>query len=226
MVLADVKCGQSVSIEVIQDEAKASFQSHAILSLEEGLLIEAVRHNSQMVNFKKDVYIIFHVNMDPLPVQFEDVTINAVKYKGETYHMVCTRSEGIEVNRRRCFRVFIGIEGEVQLNTQGENIPIIVKDVSATGFSIVSEKDLSVSEGTMKLVYMDNDMRITLRGVVARTDELENGKFLYACELINMPSNFGGYLTKKQISKRKLEGKAFGKLETGNIDEMRAEDWD
>lgn len=203
MFLTEIEEGQSLTISVLQGEERAEFDSVAVMQIEEGLLIESIRHNNQLVNFKhKNVNISLTVNLNPLPVRFDDVNVDAVKYKGNIYHLVKAKLRGEEVNRRGGFRVFIGETGYVQINGQGEEKTITVKDVSISGFSIVSSEELQVGGGTIKLTYVDDEQKILLRGVVVRQEELPNSKILYGCELLHTPSSFGKYLNKKQMDKK------------------------
>lgn len=198
----------NVIITVSRGTDVLTFASKTVELVEDKMLIEAVRHNEKVLSFNsKGVVVSAQIDSDPLPVKFIDIVIDTIRYKDEIYHRINTNKKGIEVNRRDNFRVFIGEEGVAQMDEHKSGRDVLVKDVSLTGFSIITRDDLDVIGAQIRLSYRDNNSTIVLSGEVVRKAGLEDGRFLYGCKITKEPIGLSSYLNRKQIKRTNMRGK-------------------
>lgn len=202
MLVSEIESNKSVTIEVIQQSNKITFESKSVEVLDNALLIESIKHNNQVVNMKGDnISISVTVNIEPLPVKFSDVDIDTVLYHDEVFHLVKSQFPGKQVNRRENYRVYIGIDGCAQIDGQDMNQDVIVKDVSIGGFAFITDVDIDVEGATVHLYYMDDGTKIVLNGQIVRKEQMDEKRYLYGCELLNVPNGLGKYLNDKQVKK-------------------------
>lgn len=202
MLVSEIESNKSVTIEVIQQSNKITFESKSVEVLDNALLIESIKHNNQVVNMKGDnISISVTVNIEPLPVKFCDVDIDTVLYHDEVFHLVKSQFPGKQVNRRENYRVYIGIDGCAQIDGQDVNQDVIVKDVSIGGFALITDVDIDVEGATVHLYYMDDGTKIVLNGQIVRKEQMDENRYLYGCELLNVPNGLGKYLNDKQVKK-------------------------
>ena len=197
MKINEVGMGKDVIIEVSKGTNILQFESKSMEIVQDDLLIECVRYNNKVVNLaSKNVVVSVTVDENPLPVKFSDVDMSVVKKDGELYHRVRTAKDGREVNRRESFRVFIGEPGLAQINENTKTRDVLVKDISTTGFAIVSDDDLDINTN-IRLSFIDKGTQIILQGCVVRK-EYRNNRVIYGCKLVKAPKGLGNYLARKQ----------------------------
>lgn len=202
MLVSEIESDKTVTIEVIQKSNKITFESKSVQVLDDALLIESVKHDNQVVNMKSDnISISVTVNVEPLPVQFSDVDIDTVLYHDEVYHLVKSQFHGKQVNRRENYRVYIGVDGSAQIEGYDANQDVIVKDVSIGGFALITDVDIDAEGATVRLYYLDEGTKIVLNGKIVRKEQMEKNRYLYGCELLNVPNGLGKYLNDKQVKK-------------------------
>ncbi|MBE5883887.1 MAG: PilZ domain-containing protein [Lachnospiraceae bacterium] len=108
-------------------------------------------------------------------------------------------------NRRESYRCFVGIPSSVQLGPNHAALPTIIRDISISGFAIVCDKEFEIEPDRVIHVLLKDYLEelsenfiYELYGHVARTQQLENGKFLYGCRLNNTSPQLDAYIMKKE----------------------------
>ena len=120
---------------------------------------------------------------------------NIVFYKG-AYVAQCAK-EGRKINRRKNFRVGISIMGSM-IRGGDSPVNVYVRDVSASGFSITTERQLSIGE-EITVRYSDMGIKLSLTGNIVRmVENQEEGKNIYGCKLLRESEGIAQYVQQKQ----------------------------
>ena len=118
---------------------------------------------------------------------------NIVFYKGN-YIAQCIK-EGRKINRRKNFRVGVSILGSM-IRGGDSPVNVYVRDVSASGFSITTERILTVGE-EITVRYTDMGIKLSLTGTIVRM-VTEEGKNVYGCKLLRESEGIAQYVQQKQ----------------------------
>lgn len=118
---------------------------------------------------------------------------NIVFYQGN-YIAQCIK-EGRKINRRKSFRVGVSIMGSL-IRGGDSPVNVYVRDVSASGFSITTERILEIGE-EITVRYTDMGIKLSLTGNVVRT-VTEEGKNVYGCKLLRESEGIAQYVQQKQ----------------------------
>ncbi len=113
---------------------------------------------------------------------------------------------GSKINRRGSFRVGVSVLASLVRNSD-ETVNVYVRDVSASGYSITTEKDLAIGE-QICIRFDDMGMRLQLIGTVVRMEEVDETKKIYGVQMIKPPAIMENYINAKQRDiLRKKRGK-------------------
>lgn len=210
MWIEDLTPGLSVTFYVNISGEKLTFDSQIleVYPKRHIVLAEAIYRNDKVITFKGA-----NINVDLLvtlgndkPQLFRDVTVTLVKKSdGALCYNLTTNSESKPFNRRQSFRCFVGRPTSVRYGVNNIAHETIIRDVSITGFSVVSNEKLEVEPNQVVHVLLTDYFEETaekhnfhLYGIVARVQELENGKFLYGCRLNSYMPGLEAYIMKKE----------------------------
>ncbi len=120
---------------------------------------------------------------------------NIVFYQGN-YIAQCIK-EGRKINRRKSFRVGISIMGSM-IRGGDSPVNVYVRDVSASGFSITTERMLTIGE-EITVRYTDMGIKLSLTGTIVRmVENQEEGKNIYGCKLLRESEGISQYVQQKQ----------------------------
>ena len=126
---------------------------------------------------------------------YEFTPCNIVYYKG-VYVAQCN-NEGRKINRRKNFRVGISIMGSM-IRGGDSPVNVYVRDVSASGFSITTERDLNIGE-EITVRYSDMGIKLSLTGTIVRmVKNEEEGKNVYGLKLLKESEGIAQYVQQKQ----------------------------
>lgn len=111
-------------------------------------------------------------------------------------------SEGVRNNRRNSFRVPIAQTAWAKIPGHGAH-PVLVKDISLSGFSITDrKKDLGLAIGDRLSMFFDDwGYEIDLDGRVVRIQETED-MIIYGFAICNLCNDLSPYITLKQRRNR------------------------
>lgn len=210
MQITEVVPETIITIEVIQGLAKIQLTSKAIKGVPQGLLVECIHSGDKVVGFETETLVIYNMYMlDPETDKlhmWKEVQIRKVLLAGKLYHLVQSKDDSTIVNRRDSFRVYIGLKGIAQLGSHRNAYDVVVKDLSESGFSIITTDDIELNDTTqVRVSFSDNTLRVKfdLNGVIVRKATLPNGTFLYGCTLKGTHVKLSKYLAKKQLESAK-----------------------
>ncbi len=210
MLLEELGIGSRVTILVGIGGQTLSFDSEVEELSEGGVLTTPVYRNDKLVGFRaKGLVIRIQVyNVDDKKIyEFTDVTILNVKTPDEKiHHKMVSKTPGKQINRRTAVRVWLGLDGIVQVGMNKVMYEVLVKDISISGISFVFHKDLNVDPGTIVQV-MFNDVEVrskfVVNAIIVRKEELAEGKVLYGCRMNQESQAIAKYINDKQREKLK-----------------------
>lgn len=203
MKLGDLAENQKLHIEVIAKTGHIEYDVVSKFSAHGAVFIEPIRYHEQIINFvRSDIIInVLYTRNSCKPIEWHGCYIKWVEYKGKQYHMIGCKDVGMEVNRRGCFRIFVGEEGLAQVGEHTGIMKVTVKDMSATGFSFLGERELETPlGGEVRLTFEDDirDIRFDLSGRLVRKAKDEDEKTLYGCKLHISNKVVDSYIARRQ----------------------------
>jgi len=196
----EIAVGGSVEIEVILSNKAINFKSQVAFIKKNSIFIDSIKFNDQTVGFSNRYQLNFLYKVDGKLYRWENCQIKLVRYDGAIYHKVDIIGEGKPYNRRDFFRLYIGEEMPVYINTaQGATaLSVLVKDISESGVGFISKEEIDV-ERTMRLKIKNGSNIINLCGVIVRKEYLENlGSYLYGCKFTEKNNALGKYIAMRQ----------------------------
>jgi hypothetical protein len=196
----DLSKGGIAEIEVKCNGKTMNFKSEIAHIKDNSVLLNSVKVNDQTVGFSDKCQINFLYILDGKLYIWENVPVKLVKYDGAIYHKVDIYGDGKPFNRRDSFRLYIGEDMPLYLNSANgpSAISVLVKDISETGVSFITTEEIDV-ERTFRLKLKDNNPMISLSGMIVRKEFLSHlGSFLYGCRFNEKNNLLGKYIAKKQ----------------------------
>lgn len=205
MKLYEIKDGEYITITAKNSETDASLEYMApiLFCKQEILFIEPIRSNHTIINFEvPDIQIqITYVSSDGMPLEWRGCTIKQFVYEEKVYQIIYCANEGKHINRRKTYRQYLGYIGTLRIQKDYEKVGVTVKDISVTGISFVSVKELSMEDiGRFRLEYTDEEfgLLVQVTGEPIRMEQLADTRFIYGCRLIETNMNVGKYIARKQ----------------------------
>ncbi len=172
------------------------------------VLADAIYRDHKILAFHgSNIMVNILVTMeDDKPQLFKNVTVSIIKTKdGTLYYKLDASAESTTYNRRQSFRCYVGLSTSVRLGMNRVALPAIIRDVSNSGFAIVCDRDYGLDQNQIVHVVLNDNLEeiseefnFQLYGLIARTQELENGKILYGCRLNNSLPKLDSYIMKKE----------------------------
>lgn len=190
----------SIELEVKYNGNTASFFSEIVLVRENSVLITSIKVNEHTVGFSDKCTINFLYKFDGRLYIWENVSVKLVRYDGAIYHKVDMVGEGKPYNRRDSYRMYIGEDMPLYINSPSgpTAITVLVKDISETGVAFISKEDININR-TIRLKLKDHNMLISLSGVIVRKEYLEHlDSFVYGCKFNEKNNRLGKYIARRQ----------------------------
>lgn len=200
MQIDDIAKGGNIELEVKCNGRTMSFRSDIAVIKNNSVLIATIKVNDQTIGFSDKVQLNFLYKLDGKLFIWENINVKLVKYNGNIYHKVDIYGEGKPYNRRDSYRMFIGEDMPLYVNTATgpTAFSVLVKDISETGVSFITKEKIDIDR-TIRLKLKDNNTVISLSGVVIRKDFLDNlNSYLYGCRLNEKNSKLGKFIAKRQ----------------------------
>lgn len=200
MIIDDIPVGTRIELDVRYIGRTMSFNSEVILIINNSILISPIVVNEQTVGFNDNCRINLIVKVEGKVYLWDNVTVKLVKYDGIIYHKIDINGEGKPYNRREAYRMYIGEDMPVYINTASGPLAlyVLVKDLSETGVGFISKEELDVNR-TIRLRIKDNSTIISLSGVIVRKEFLPHlDSFLYGCKFSEKNNKLGNYMARKQ----------------------------
>lgn len=200
MQINELSVGGNIEIEVKCNGRTMSFRSEIVTIKSNSILITPIKVNDQTIGFSEICRINFLYKEDGRLFMWADVEVKLVKFNGSIYHKIDVFGEGKPHNRRESFRMYIGEDMPLYVNTASgpTALSVLVKDISETGVAFITKEDIEI-ERTIRLKLKDHSSIISLSGIIIRKEYLEHlSSYLYGCKFNEKNSNLGKYIAKKQ----------------------------
>lgn len=203
MKIEELRAGADIILHVDIGGRKGDFPSLVIESVENGIIAEPVRINNKVLGFAVDniKLSMTYITGETAPIFWRVVSCDTILRDGKTVYLIKSSIEGFEQNRREAFRVYVGVDGVAQVGINTKALDVIVKDISETGFSFVTEMELEKAINMpIRLVFRDAEMEMefSLMGVVVRKVVIDEKKILYGCKISVDNPRLSTYINKKQ----------------------------
>lgn len=199
MRIDEIPVGASIEIEVHYNGRSISFNSEILFLHDNLFYISPVTVNDRTVGFNDKCLINLIVKTSGKVFLWENVEIKLVKYNGNIYHQISLQGEGKPYNRRETYRMYIGEDMPVYINTASgpHLIEVLVKDISESGVGFITKEALDLNR-IILLKIKDIDT-ILLSGVIVRKEYLPHlDSYLYGCKFNEKNDKLGKFIAKKQ----------------------------
>lgn len=200
MLIDDIPNGSGIELEVRYGGRTMSFRSDILLKINNSILVSPIVANEQTIGFNDDFRVNMIVKIEAKVYLWDDVTVRLVKYDGTIYHKIDTKDKGKPYNRREAYRMYIGEDMPIYINTVSGPLAlsVLVKDLSETGVGFITKEDLDI-ERTIRLKLKDYRSIISMLGVIVRKEYLTHlDSFLYGCKFNEKNNRLGNYIARKQ----------------------------
>jgi len=216
--IQEIQIGANIELEVKYNGRKTSFRSQVIGIKDSTIIINPITVDDQTLGFTENYQVNFLYIIDRKVFCWEDVKVKLVKYDEYICHTIEVSGEGMPYNRRNSYRMYIGEDMPLYINTASgtTTINVLVKDISETGVAFITKDDLSIHR-TFRLKLKDRNRNITLTGIIIRKDYLEHlESYLYGCKLNENNKTLGKFIAKRQmeILRKKSENLYQGQIRT------------
>lgn len=200
MNIDEIPNGSGVELDVRYTGRAMSFNSEVALIINKSILISPIIVNEQTIGFNDNCRVNLIVKIEGKVYLWDNVTVKLVKYDGIIYHKIDISGEGKPYNRREAYRMYIGEDMPVYVNTLSGPLAlsVLVKDLSETGVGFICKEDLDIDR-TIRLKLKDNNSVISLSGIIIRKEFLTHlDSFLYGCKFNEKNNRLGNYIARKQ----------------------------
>lgn len=200
MKLSEIEEGSRITLLIYNDENKMQMEAVIMKHIREDIALISIDYDTKRKLVFENVRVdMEYCTQEGVPHIWRSVKV--VSYKAD--YAIQVFSEGVRHNRRGCFRVSVAIPTTVHVEGGGSQ-PIMVKDVSLSGFSIADrKKELRLKMGDrLSLKFEDLGHILDLKGIVVRIQE-EEDMLIYGLETQNMCKDLSSYINAKQRRKEK-----------------------
>jgi hypothetical protein len=216
-----LKTGGFIELEIKYKGKYMSFKSDIVLVRNNSVLITAIKVNGQTVGFSDNFIINFLYKFKGRLYLWDNVIVKLVRYNGSIYHMIQLSGEGITHNRRDAYRMYIGEDMLIYVNTPTgpSALSVLIKDISETGFGFLSKNDFDINR-IIRLRLQDNSKIVSISSMIVRKEYLSNlGTFLYGCRFNEKNNYLPKYIARKQAEILKLKATPLMSIRDYNIKE-------
>ena len=206
--LGEMASGLKVHLTATAGLEQLEFETSVVQAGEGHIIVEPVKHNGKILNFSNSS-IIKNVVVDaqPLPEKYINVDVEITMLENKKYHIILSDKEGIPINRRNEFRVYVGSYVTAQLANINQSIEAILKDVSVGGFSLVIRKEgIDVIVGwvgqSIKVVFYHggnkNRIPMVFIGQAVREEDIDEERVLVGCKSLRQPFGIEKFIADRQ----------------------------
>lgn len=196
MKLTQVQVGIQIQIILIIDGQRMNFNSIIRAILDDSILIDPIMQQDKTVGFDGHEVMAICVAQENKPYLWNGISLRLVRFNGEVYHQLQTGQDGVFCNRRKYYRQYVGMEGNV--NDLSHSYSVIIKDVSLKGCSFVTSEELELGKSIV-LSFSDNETNYVIRAVINRKMIVdETNKTVYGCEMRLENTKLEKYISERQ----------------------------
>lgn len=203
MRLNELKESAEISITFRSKVREFSFPVKVLAVMEDELITTAIR-------FKEGVLVFDRANVsldawasdeDSRPIIWKNIECVKDTYDGKLAYRLSCKNEGNYVNRRGAFRVPLNIQGVAQVGMNRKADNVIVKDLSALGYSFTMKGMVQECIGKqVRLIFDDPQYKthLTLLGTVVRIAPQTDDSYLVGCKLLRENDVISKYVAERQ----------------------------
>lgn len=205
--LSEMENGAKVHLSVSSGGNALEFDTNVVEAGESHIIIEPIKHDDKILNFSnKEIVKDIIVDTAELPEKYINVDVGITKLDNKKYHIVFCDKEGVTVNRRDDFRVYVGSYVDAQLANINAKTEAILKDVSIGGFSLVIRKNgidgiVGWVGQHIKVVFYhggNEHIPMVFIGEVVREESLDGGRIVVGCKSLRQPFGIERFIADKQ----------------------------
>ena len=221
MHIDSISKGGLMEVEVRCNGKTVTFKSEVAHIVNNSILIAPIKVNEQTIGFSESCKINFLYVCEGKLFLWESANVKLVKYDGIIYHKIDIFGDGKPFNRRDSYRMFIGEDMPIYVNTASgpTALSVLIKDLSETGVGFIAKEDIDI-ERTIRLKLKDNNLFLNLSGIIVRKEFLNNlGSYLYGCRFNEKNDKLSKYIAKKQgeaLRKKNIGGTTLYTREAGS----------
>ncbi len=200
MLIEDIPIGSHIELDVRYTGHTMSFNSEIIHILNNSILVSKIIVNDQTIGFNDNCRVNLIIKIKDKVYLWDNASVKLVKYDGIIYHKIDIYGEGKPYNRRDAYRMYIGEDMPIYINTTTGPLAlyVLVKDLSETGVGFICKEDIDIDR-TIRLKIKDNNIIINLSGIIVRKEFLPHlASYLYGCKFNEKNNRLGNYIARKQ----------------------------
>lgn len=203
MVTTDIHEGMHIDISLPTHGTTVHFPATICKIIDHKILIEAVTYQTHVLDFSTTYVDIYITDKSQQSLRYHNCTLKEFDLSGHKYHVLDCDSQPTISNKRRCVRQFMGTRTTALLGTEGQEVPVIVRDISSTGFGLLIEKKYgtNLKTGTPVRFYVsdpDYDFSLELSGHVTRKN-VSSHVILYGGTLAKHYPMLDNYITERRF---------------------------
>lgn len=198
--LDDISKGDGAELEVRYNGRTMNFRSDIVQIKTNAIFINPITVNDQTVGFSDKCQISFLHYFEGKINIWENVIVKLVRFGDNIFHKIELYGEGKPYNRRESFRMYIGDDMPLYVNTAGgpTAIQVLVKDISTSGFAFITTQEID-QERIVRLKLKSNFSFHSLSAVIVRKEFITHlDSFLYGCKFNEKYEFLGKYIAQKQ----------------------------
>ncbi len=213
MYINEMASGSTVSIEVKNKEGKeVTLETLAVSGYDAGgykmLLVEALRHNGQLLVFNSVTCEALVTNADDNKLyKYRLQAVVKREHEDNVYHCLISNENAAEENRRGAKRFGVGEKANIQIMGTTSALKGYVHDISATGIALLlSDAKLVVGDKvTISFTHEITGIQVRVAAEIIRQEELEKG-IRYGCIVHKHDAKYStllAYLMRQECRVRK-----------------------
>lgn len=201
MHITEIPINSPVVITASIGHNSLNFNSRMVGINENNILVEIVRNDEgqpiSLASEKITVDLSYFPDPEKPPFVWHEVKVNYVRMNNTPFQQIMQSSDGKKENRRGAFRLFVGETAYLSVVDNPAAIPVILKDISTTGFGFIYQEDLPIKKFCRISCTIDNQ-KIVLSGDIVRKQVAENGNTIYGCHMDRFSKELEKFINKKQ----------------------------
>lgn len=222
MKINALNAGAEVNIEIIAQEKVINLKTDVLEAAEgtmlyntEGrafrldvprCLVKLIMVKDTAVKFQSGRYKLkVYASYENAHYLWNNVRIEIVVLPGgQKCHAIFSEQEGIRVNRRGSYRLYVGKRIPVQFGVDGRPKEVLLKDISVNGVGFVVPEDFNCREGMpIRFTFKDTyyALSLSLQGTVVRVTPLPESGLLVGCQLSALSPTLEKYIYDTQRTK-------------------------
>lgn len=201
MHIREIPTGSQITVIASIEKHYLEFNTRVLGASEENIIIELIKNDEgKALSFASDkitVDVSYVVEEDKPPFLWRNVKVSHIKNNNHVFHMVTQSAEGKRENRRGAYRLFLGEDASLDLVDKPRSIPVILKDISSTGFAFIHPGELSINKFCKISCTVDNK-KLVLSGTIVRKQVMDNGNTVYGCHMEKFSKELEKFIAQKQ----------------------------